>query len=115
MINVKHKTTNYDSIGKVFSSSESEAPREYKNGQLIKEWESWGGYSTFEYKGGKVATKVEYSNLGEWHQRTGYKYSGHLLMEERTENNNGGLIYRKSYQYDAQNRPGWSQRRRQCN
>ena len=104
LVNIKYKTTYYDPDGQVVNESETEAPREYKNGQLIKEWESWGGFNTYEYKEGNVAMKIDHSKLGEKHHVTSYKYSGRLLLEERTENKDGDLIYRKIYQYDAQNR-----------
>ena len=104
LINIKYKITDYNEDGQISSESESEAPREYLNNQLVKEWESWGGFTTYEYKDGKVVTKIDYTANGEKHHFTYYKYSGDLLIEEKKETKVGGLIYLKTYTYDSQNR-----------
>jgi YD repeat-containing protein len=104
LINVTYKFTEYDSNGQIIYESESEAPLEYENNQLVKEWEYWGGFNRYEYKNGKVVTKIEYTKTGEKHHITTYKYYDDLLIEEKKETNVGGLIYLKSYKYDSQNR-----------
>ncbi|WP_439489660.1 hypothetical protein [Algoriphagus sp.] len=104
LINIKYRFTDYNTDGQIVSESESEAPREYQNNQLVKEWESWGGFSTYEYKDGKVITKIDYTKNGEEHHFTYYKYSGDLLIEEKKETRVGGLMYLKTYTYDSQNR-----------
>lgn len=104
LINIIYKFNNYDSNGQVTDESESEAPREYENNQLVKEWEYWGGFNTYEYNNGKVVTKIDYTKNGEKHHVTTYKYSGDLLIEEKKETKTGSLMYFKSYQYNSQNR-----------
>ena len=104
LINIKYKFFDYDSNGQVTNESESEAPKEYENNQLVKEWAYWGGFSTYEYKDGKVVTKVDYTKTGEKYHITTYKYSGDLLIEEKKETKVGSLIYLKSYKYDSHNR-----------
>lgn len=104
LINILYKFTNYDTDGQITNESESEAPREYENNQLVKEWESWGGFNTYEYKDGKIVTKIDYTKNGEKHHFTYYKYSGDLLIEEKKETKVGGLMYLKTYTYDSQNR-----------
>lgn len=104
LINILYKFTDYDGDGQITNESESEAPREYQNNQLVKEWESWGGFNTYEYKDGKVATKIDYTKNGEKHHFTYYKYSRGLLTEEKKETKVGGLIYLRIYTYDSQNR-----------
>jgi len=104
LINIKYKFTDYNADGQISNESESEAPREYQNNQLVKEWESWGGFNTYEYKDGKVVTKIDYTGNGEKHHFTYYKYSGDLLTEEKKETKVGGLMYLKTYIYDSQNR-----------
>lgn len=104
LINILYKSTYYDIDGQITNQSESEAPREYENNQLVKEWEYWGGFNTYEYKNGKVVTKIDYTKNGEQHHFTYYKYSGDLLIEEKKENKSGGLLYLKTYSYDSQNR-----------
>jgi len=59
LINVLYKFTDYNTEGQITNESESNAPREYENNQLVKEWETWGGYNTYEYKDGKIATKID--------------------------------------------------------
>ncbi|MGJ3233590.1 hypothetical protein [Marivirga sp.] len=86
LINILYKSTYYDIDGQITNQSESEAPREYENNQLVKEWEYWGGFNTYEYKNGKVVTKIDYTKNGEQHHFTYYKYSGDLLIEEKKEN-----------------------------
>lgn len=104
LINILYKFTDYDTDGQITNESESEAPREYENNQLVKEWEYWGGFNTYEYKDGKVVTKIDYTKNGEKHHFTYYKYSGDLLIEEKKETKVGGLMYLKTYTYDSQNR-----------
>ncbi|WP_192350777.1 hypothetical protein [Algoriphagus sp. Y33] len=104
LINIKYKFTDYNADGQISNESESDAPREYQNNQLVKEWESWGGFNTYEYKNGKVVTKINYTKSGEKHHFTYYTYSGDLLIEEKKETNVGGLMYLKTYTYDSQNR-----------
>jgi hypothetical protein len=104
LINIKYKFTDYNINGQIVSVSENEAPREYKNNHLVKEWEYWGGFNTFEYSNDKLVTMIEYTNNGEKHHITTYKYSRGLLIEEKKETKVGGLIYLKTYIYDSQNR-----------
>lgn len=104
LINVLYKFTEYDTDGQITNESESEAPREYEGNQLVKEWEYWGGFNTYEYKDGKIVTKIDYTKNGEKHHFTYYKYSGDLLTEEKKETKVGGLMYLKTYTYDSQNR-----------
>ncbi len=104
LINILYKFTDYDTDGQITNESESEAPREYENNQLVKEWEYWGGFNTYEYKDGKIVTKIDYTKNGEKHHFTYYKYSGDLLTEEKKETKVGGLMYLKTYTYDSQNR-----------
>ena len=104
LINILYKFTDYDAEGQITNESESEAPREYENNQLVKEWEYWGGFNTFEYSGDKVVKKIDYTKNGEKHHITTYKYSGDLLIQEKKETMVGDLIYLKTYKYDPQNR-----------
>ena len=104
LINILYKVTYYHSNGQIRNEYESEAPREYENNQLVKEWVSWGGFNTYEYSDGMVVTKISYTKNGEKHHITTYKYSGNLLTEERKETRLGGLIYLKSFEYDSLNR-----------
>jgi antitoxin component YwqK of YwqJK toxin-antitoxin module len=104
LVNIHHKRTDYDLNGQVVSESESEAPREYENNQLVREWESWGGLNTYEYENGKVVTKTDYNGLGEKHHITTYEYSGNLLVKEQKVTRDGALLYLKNYHYDAQHR-----------
>lgn len=104
LINILYKFTDYDSNGQITDESENEAPREYENNQLVKEWEYWGGFNTYEYKNGKVVTKIDHTKTGDKHHITTYKYSGDLLIEEKKETKVGRLIYLKTYIYDSQNR-----------
>lgn len=104
LVNIKYKFTDYDNNGQIINVSESDAPKEYESNQLVKEWEYWGGFNTYEYKNGKVETKIDYTKVGEKHHITTYKYSGNLLIEEKKETKVGGLIYLKTYRYDSRNR-----------
>lgn len=104
LINILYKFTDYDTDGQITNERESEAPREYENNQLVKEWEYWGGFNTYEYKDGRIISKIDYTKNGEKHHFTYYKYSGDLLIEEKKETKVGGLIYLKTYKYDSQNR-----------
>lgn len=104
LINILYTFINYDTNGQVSNESESEAPREYEDNQLVKEWEYWGGFSTYKYKDGRIVTRIDYTKNGEKHHFTYYKYAGDLLTEERKETKVGGLMYLKTYTYDLQNR-----------
>jgi uncharacterized protein YcfL len=104
LVNIIYKFTDYDSNGVVIDESESEAPLEYENNQLVKEWECWGGFSTYEYKDGKVVTKIDYTKNGEKHHITSYKYSGKLKIEEKKETSAGNVIYIRTFHYDSKNR-----------
>lgn len=104
LINILYKFSNYDSDGQIIDESESEAPREYENNQLIKEWEYWGGFSTYEYSNGKLATRIDYTKNAEKHHIITYKYANDFLIEEQKETKLGSLIYQKSFEYDSQNR-----------
>lgn len=104
LINILYKFTDYNIDGQITNESENEAPREYENNKLVKEWEYWGGFNTYEYSGDKVAKKIDYTKNGEKHHITSYKYSGDLLIEEKKETNVGGLIYLKTFEYDSENR-----------
>src|SRR5690606_9942594 len=83
LVNVHHNRTDYDLNGQVVSESESEAPREYEQNRLVKEWESWGGFNTYEYENGKMVVKTDCNGLGEKHHITTYAYSGSLLVQLR--------------------------------
>lgn len=104
LINILFKFTNYDNKGQIADESESEAPLEYENNQLIKVWYYWGGFSTYEYHNGKPATRIDYTNNAEKHHTTTYKYDNDFLIEEQKVTKSGGLIYQKSFEYDSQNR-----------
>jgi uncharacterized protein YcfL len=104
LINIKYHHINYDSNGNVESESKSEAPREYKNNVLVKEWTDWGGFSTYEYRSGKVYTKTNYTKLGTKHHITTYSYSPNFLVREKKETVHGSLLYSKTYLYDNRNR-----------
>ena len=102
LTNILYKFTNYDDTGQIVD--EKEAPREYENNLLVKEWQYWGGFSTYKYHNGKVSVKISHTKQGEKHHITTYKYSGSLLSEEKKETKTGNLIYLKTYKYDSQNR-----------
>ncbi len=104
LINTLYNLISYDSNGQIANETKIKAPREYENNRLVKEWEFWGGFNTYEYSGDKVVKKIDYTKNGEKHHITTYKYSGDLLIEEIKENKVGGLIYLKTYMYDSQNR-----------
>jgi uncharacterized protein YcfL len=104
LINILYKFTGYDTDGKITNIIEYEAPREYDNNKLVKEWEHWGGYNTYEYIGDKIIKKTDYTKNGEELHITTYKYSGNLLIEEKRETSVGSLMYLKTYKYDSQNR-----------
>lgn len=104
LMNILYKFTDFDVDGQVINETESQAPREYENNQLVKEWESWGGFKTYEYKDGKVATKIDHTKSGEEHHFTFYKYEGELLIEEKKETKLGTLMYVINFIYDSQNR-----------
>jgi uncharacterized protein YcfL len=104
LINIKYKFINYDNNGQVLNERESEAPKEYKNNLVVKEWENWGGFNTYDYKNGKVITKIEHTKAGIKHHITTYYYSENLLIKEKKETKEGTLMYLKTYKYDSQNR-----------
>lgn len=104
LINVLYKTINYDNNGQILNVSESEAPCEYIDNQLIKQWEYWGGFNTYEYNNGKVITKTYHTKTGVKQNCTYYKYSGDLLIEEKKESIAGRVYYLKKYIYDTMNR-----------
>lgn len=104
LINIIHKTIDYDLEGQIVNESESEAPLEYENNLLVKEWAYWGGYNTYEYENGKVVTKNDYTKNGELHHITNYKYSGDLKVEEKKETAAGSVMYIHIFQYDSENR-----------
>jgi len=104
LINIIYKFTDYDSNGQVIKESESEAPLEYENNQLVKKWAYWGGFNTYEYKNGKVVTKIDYTKNGAKHHITSYKYSGGLKIEGKKETAAGNLIYLRAFHYDSKNR-----------
>lgn len=104
LVNIKFKTITYGTNGQINDVNEKEAPRKYKNNLLVKEWEYWGGFNTYEYSDGKRITRIEHNISGEQHHITSYKYSGNLLIEEKKVTKAGSLIYLKTYTYDAQGR-----------
>jgi len=112
LVNIKYKYIDFDNNGNVIGESESEAPREYENDLLVKEWENWGGFNTYTYRNGEVQTQIDHTKNGEKHHVTTFKYgrnltfkyARNLLIEEKKETRDGGLIYLKSYKYDSQNR-----------
>lgn len=104
LINIIYKFTDYDNNGQVIEESENEAPLEYENNQLVKEWAYWGGFNTYEYKDGKVITKIDYTKNGAKHHITRYKYSGELKIEERKETAAASMIYKRTFHYDSKNR-----------
>jgi hypothetical protein len=103
LINILYHITDFDANGQVTGESERETPREYENGLLVKEWEYWGGFNTYEYQFGKVISRIDHTASGEEHHFTTYKYSGDLLVEEKKENKTGSVIFWKKYRYDFQN------------
>lgn len=104
LINRIFKTTDYDLEGNIVNETESEAPLEYENNLLIKEWVSWGGWHTYEYENGKLVTKNDYTKTGKLHHITKYKYSGDLKVEERKETVAGSVMYIHIFQYDSENK-----------
>ena len=104
LVNIIYKFTDYDNNGQVIDESESEAPLEYEKNQLVKEWMYWGGFNTYEYKDGKVVTKIDYTKNGTKHHITRYKYSGELKIEERKETAVASMIYKLTFHYDSKNR-----------
>lgn len=101
LINIKHKIIDYNNDGQVVAENVSEAPLEYENGLLVKDWESWGGFNTYEYENNLMAVKIEYTKSGEKHHFITYEYSEDLLIGERKETKSGNLLYSKEYLYDA--------------
>ncbi|PIB31228.1 hypothetical protein [Maribacter sp. 4G9] len=104
LINIKYKITDYDINGQEVAESESEAPLEYENGLLVKDWESWGGFNTYEYENNLIVSKTEYTKAGEKHHITTYKYSDDLLIGEIKETKSGNVLYSKEYFYDTKSR-----------
>ncbi|HUM89279.1 MAG TPA: hypothetical protein PKV50_07100 [Prolixibacteraceae bacterium] len=104
LINILYRFINYDSTRQISRESNSEAPLEYQNNRLVKQWEYWGGFSTYEYKGDNVVKRIDYTKLGEKHHITTFSYSGNLLIQEKKETNAGSLLYLKTYKYDSHNR-----------
>ena len=104
LINIHHKIIDYDPAGNVENVQESDAPLEYENGLLVKKWEFWGGFNTYEYENGKLITKVDYTKNGQRHHITNYKYSGDLKIEEKKETAAGRIMYTHFFQYDTENR-----------
>lgn len=102
--NIIYKRNDYDSNGQVINENQDEAPREYENNLLVKEWEYWGGFNTYEYNNGKVVKKIDNTKNAEKHHITTYKYSGDLLIQEKKETITGNVLYIKFYSYNGQNR-----------
>ena len=103
-VNTISRTTNFDSDGQQISEVASEAPKEYVNNLLVKEWADWGGFTTYFYENGKKVKQIDHTKAGEEHHITTYKYRGYLLTEEKMETRDGKLMYLKKYRYDSQNR-----------
>lgn len=104
LINILHRTIDFDGNGEITNEGQSEAPREYENNRLVKEWESWGGFKTYGYSNGKITTKIDHTKNGQEHHTTTYTYSGDLLTQETKETKTGGLLYLKTYLYDSHDR-----------
>lgn len=104
LINIIYKTTNYNANGQIVDEHVEEAPLEYENNKLTKEWATWGGFTTYEYLNDKLTTKVDYTKYAEKHHITTYSYSGDFVIEEKKETAFGSLIYDKTFQYDSDNR-----------
>jgi hypothetical protein len=100
VINIISKTFNYNAEGQVTDSSEKQTPLEYERNLLVKEWESWGGYNTYEYKYGKVTIKKEHTANGELHQISYFKFSGLLKIEEKKTTASGSIIYVRNFKYN---------------
>jgi hypothetical protein len=107
LIKIIYKTFDFDINGQTVNESIYEAPLEYKNNQLIKEWicyGAWAGFNTYEYKNGKVSIKINYTKNGLKHHIIRYKYTGDLLIEEIKETAAGNVMYIKTFHYDSENR-----------
>ena len=104
LIKKLYQTFQYDNDGNVSDTSESETLFDYENELLVKENYSWGGWSTFDYENGKLTTKNDYTANGALQHITKYKYSGSLIVEERKETSQGGIIFIKLYKYDSKGR-----------
>ncbi|MFY9151944.1 MAG: hypothetical protein WAO52_08020 [Prolixibacteraceae bacterium] len=104
LINIVCKTTNYNTNGQIVDEHVEEAPLEYENNKLTKEWALWGGFSTYEYLNDKVTTKIDFTKYAEKHHVTTYTYSGDYVIEEKKETAFGTLIYDKKLQYDSDKR-----------
>jgi hypothetical protein len=104
VINRNYRTINYGENGQILNEREIDAPLVYENNKLIKEWNSWGGFSTYEYKLGNLITKVDYNGDGVKRQVTKYKYLGVLKIGETIETAEGNIMSIKSFKYDSGNR-----------
>jgi len=104
LININYHLKNYDTNGQLISESTYETPLEYENNLLVKEWRHECGFVTYDYIDGKVVTMIEYTELGQKHHITRYKYSGDLIVEESKETVTGSMIYVHTFQYDSENR-----------
>jgi len=104
LINILYNLKNFDTNGQLISESTYETPLEYENKLLVKEWRHECGFITYDYIDGRVATMIEYTELGQKHHITRYKYSGDLVIEESKETAAGSMIYIRTFQYDSENR-----------
>jgi len=100
-----YKFIYYDSNGNVTEVNEFETLLEYRNNQLVKEWYYWGGFSTYEYKNGRLVKKIDFTDQGTEHHITIFRYVGNLLTEEIKETAAGTVIYERFYHYDSKRRP----------
>ncbi len=103
LINVVQKIIDFDMDGQVVNEVVSEAPLEYENGLLVKEWTTWGGFSIYTYENEKMLTKTDYTKQGTAHHITSYHYSRDLLVEERKTTITGNILYSKTFSYNKQN------------
>ena len=103
LINVLYKLNDIEN-GQIISFTEDEAPREYENGLMVKEWHTWGGFNTYEYDGDKLSKKTDHRTSGAPHHITTYHYENGLLSEEIKVTVTGNTLYSKTYHYDDQNR-----------
>lgn len=98
------KTTNYDTSGIIINESGYSIALEYENNLLVKEFDYWGGFDTYEYKEGKVVTKIDYTASGQKYWITRYKYRGEFKIEEKRETATGNLLYLRTFNYDYWNK-----------
>lgn len=104
LINKLYKIADLDANGLVLRTTESESPLEYENNFLVKDFETWGGWNTYEYSNNKLIKKNFYTSSGQLHWIMTFKYSGDLKIEEKNQTFNGTIIYTKSYEYDSDGR-----------